>query len=86
MTLNSELTVLMDKARNLTGLTDKISIDRLTGINSTTTAQIISDENTSQGTVFIWNLPIGTYYPRVNAYHKSTNDNIYASNIRIYEI
>lgn len=32
MTLNSELTALMDKARNLTGLTDKISIDRLTGL------------------------------------------------------
>lgn len=30
MTLNSELIALMDKARSLTGLTDKISIDRLT--------------------------------------------------------
>lgn len=32
MTLNSSMVSLMDKARSLTGLTDKISIDRLTGL------------------------------------------------------
>ena len=47
--------------------------------------QIISDENTSQGTVFTWNGPTSTSYLRVNAYHKAANNTIYASNIRIYE-
>lgn len=32
MTLSNTMTSLMDKARELTGLTDKISIDRLTGL------------------------------------------------------
>lgn len=48
--------------------------------------QPISDEHTAQGTVFTWGGPTGTYYLRVNAYHKSTTNTIYAYNIRIYEV
>ena len=48
--------------------------------------QLISDEHTAQGTVFTWGCPTGTYYLRVNAYHKSTTNTIYAYNIRIYEV
>lgn len=48
--------------------------------------QLISDEHTSQGTVFTWNGLTGNYYLRVNAYHKGADNTIYASNIRIYEI
>jgi hypothetical protein len=54
--------------------------------NNNTYTQLISDEHTSQGTVFTWNGPTGTYYLRVNAYHKGADNTIYASNIRIYEI
>lgn len=48
--------------------------------------QPISDEHTAQGTVFTWGGATGTYYLRVNAYHKSTTNTIYAYNIRIYEV
>lgn len=46
--------------------------------------QPISDEHTAQGTVFTWGGPTGTYYLRVNAYHKSTTNTIYAYNVRIH--
>ena len=61
----------------------------VTSINVTSTniyTQLISDENTSQGTVFTWNGSTGTYCLRVNAYHKAADNTIYASNIRIYEL
>ena len=53
--------------------------------DNTVYTQPISDEHTAQGTVFTWGGPTGTYYLRVNAYHKSTTNTIYAYNIRIYE-
>lgn len=53
--------------------------------DATTYTLPISDENTSRGTVFTWIYPTGTYFLRVNAYHKGNANNIYAYNIRIYE-
>ena len=47
-------------------------------------AFIISDKNTeSVGTKIMWPFASGTFYFRVNAYHKN-NTSIYAYNVRIH--
>lgn len=75
MSLNSELTALMDKARNLTGLTDKISIDRLTGLmdyfDLHVNPNLIANADTLSGDMF---LSIGVSYSNVNG-HVVANSN-----------
>lgn len=69
MSLNSELTALMDKARNLTGLTDKISIDRLTGLmdhfDLHVNPNLIVNADTLSGDNF---LTIGVSYSNVSGH------------------
>ena len=45
--------------------------------------QIVSDNNTANGTTFIWNRPTGTYILRVNTYHPASTNKIKAWNIKI---
>lgn len=75
MSLNSELTALMDKARNLTGLTDKISIDRLTGLmdhfDLHVNPNLIANADTLSGDKF---LSVGASYSNVNG-HVVANSN-----------
>ena len=43
-----------------------------------TNYQIVSDSNTgTTGTIFIWNKPTGTYYLRVNTYHKDARKKVW---------
>lgn len=75
MSLNSELTALMDKARNLTGLTDKISIDRLTGLmdhfDLHINPNLIANSDTLSGDNF---LTTGVSYSNVSG-HVVANSN-----------
>lgn len=50
---------------------------------SQTIHQIVSDNNTANGTTFIWNRPTGTYTLRVNTYHPASTNKIKAWNIKI---
>ena len=45
--------------------------------------RIVSDNNTANGTTFIWNRPTGTYILRVNTYHPASINKIKAWNIKI---
>ncbi|MQB73086.1 hypothetical protein DN439_05540 [Lactobacillus reuteri] len=45
--------------------------------------RIVSDNNTANGTTFIWNRPTGTYILRVNTYHPASTNKIKAWNIKI---
>lgn len=54
--------------------------------DSVTYSQIISRDSTATGSQFVWNGPSGTFYLRVNAYHKAGKNTICAYNIRIYKI
>lgn len=69
MTLNSELIALMDKARSLTGLTDKISIDRLTELMNYfdlhVNHNLIDNADTLAGDGF---LPFGITYSSINGH------------------
>lgn len=46
-------------------------------------SQIVSDTKTGTGTTFTWNHPSGNYYLRINVYHPSSKNNIYAKNIKL---
>lgn len=49
-------------------------------------SQIISDSNTSTGTIFTWWRGTDTYWLRVNAYHHGTANHIQAWDVSIIEV
>ena len=49
-------------------------------------SQIISDSNTSTGTIFTWGWDTDTYWLRVNAYHHGTANHIQAWDVSITEV
>lgn len=49
-------------------------------------SQIISDSNTSTGTIFTWGWDTDTYWLRVNAYHHGTSNHIQAWDVSITEV